>query len=189
MVRLPTARSAPSDAELVRAAREGDERAKESLWQRHSGMALGLAHRVLGGPPEDVDDVVQEAFLQAFAGLDRLDEGQAFAKWVGTIVVRAARRRIRRRQRWRRLGFGAAPIDPDGLVAPTAPPDVQAELRAIYARLHEMPADERIALVLRRVEGFTLPEIATRMELSLATVKRRLAAAEAHLAQVLEGRR
>ena len=77
-----------------------------------------------------------------------------------------------------RLGLRPTqPVDPDALVSPTAPADVSSELRALYGALSNMPAEERVALVLRRVEGMELLEIAERMSLSLATVKRRLTAA------------
>ena len=72
------------------------------------------------------------------------------------------------------------------MVAPGTPPDVAAELRALYSILEQLPAEARVALVLRRVEGLTLPEIAEQMHLSLATVKRRIQAAEALLEQRLK---
>jgi RNA polymerase sigma-70 factor (ECF subfamily) len=56
-----------------------------------------------------------------------------------------------------------------------------SELKGVYALLDRLPTEQRIALVLRRVEGMELAEIATAMKLSLATVKRRLVLAEARL--------
>ena len=64
-----------------------------------------------------------------------------------------------------------------------APPDIAAELRAVYALLESLPIEERIALVLRRVERLEIPEIAEQMSLSVSTVKRRLNAAEARLSR------
>jgi RNA polymerase sigma-70 factor (ECF subfamily) len=58
---------------------------------------------------------------------------------------------------------------------------VAAEISLIYRLFERLSADERIALVLRRVEGMALPEIAEHTGLSLATVKRRLKAAEERL--------
>jgi RNA polymerase sigma-70 factor (ECF subfamily) len=72
-------------------------------------------------------------------------------------------------------------VDVDEVVSRTAPPDVAAELRAVYALLEKLPVEERIALVLRRVERLEVPEIAKYMGLSVSTVKRRLNAAEAQL--------
>jgi DNA-directed RNA polymerase specialized sigma24 family protein len=62
---------------------------------------------------------------------------------------------------------------------------VRAELRGIYGVLNELPPEDRMALVLRRVEGMSIGEIAGQMRRSVATVKRRLGAAEAHLSRRL----
>ena len=184
---VPLRRPAPelTDADLVDQALEGSRAAQEALYRRHVGMVTGLAHRLLGG--QDVDDLVQDAFVAAFSKLDSLRDPQAFAKWVGSIVVRQARKRIRRRKLRRRFFLERSePLEADRYVSASAPPDVGAELRAIHALLDELPADVRIALVLRRVEGPTIPEIADRMERSPATVKRRLQDGEVLLSARLE---
>ena len=85
-----------------------------------------------------------------------------------------------------RLGLrSAAPHDPDLVISSSAPPDVALELRSVYETVRDLPAEERIALVLRRVEGLELTEIAETMGFSLATVKRRLASAERHFKALL----
>ena len=171
----------PTDAALVVAARAGEAWAQEALFQRHARLAFGLAHRFL--PRElDVDDLVQDAFLYAFQHLSGLENPQAFSAWLGSIVVRTAGKRLRRKRLLTRLGLARfAPIDLEAVVARTAPPDVAAELRALYAVIDRFPADERIALILRRVEGFEIPQIAVYMSISESTVKRKLRAAEARL--------
>jgi len=171
----------PTDAALVVAARAGEAWAQEALFRRHARLAFGLAHRFL--PRElEADDLVQDSFLYAFQHLNQLANAQAFSAWLGSIVVRTASKRFRRQRMLKRLGLRHfAAIDLDEVVAPSAPPDVAAELRAVYAVIDRLPAAERIALVLRRVEGFEIPQIATYMATSESTVKRKLRAAEARL--------
>lgn len=171
----------PSDATLVSAARSAESWAQEALFRRHMASALGLAQRILGRQGE-AEDVVQDAFVEAFARLDRLENPQAFAAWLRSIVLHRVGKHLRRHQLLVRLGLRTrTPIDPDVLIAPGAPADAVQELRAVYRVLERLPAEERVALVLRRVEGLELGEIANQMALSLATVKRRLGAAEARL--------
>ncbi len=171
-----------SDAQLVLAARDGAQWASEALYTRHAPMVLGLAHRLLGRADE-VDDLVQDAFVAAFENLPRLRDPQAFASWVGGITVRTARKTIRRKRLRRKFGLERHhPLDTEELVSSQAPPDVGAELRAIYAMLETLDPDVRVALVLRRVEGLKLTEIASFMGISLATTKRRLNAGETALA-------
>ena len=72
------------------------------------------------------------------------------------------------------------------MVSEDAPPEAVAELKQVASLLRRLPTDEALALVLRRVEGYRLEEIAQQLDLSLATVKRRLAAAEAHFSALQE---
>jgi RNA polymerase sigma-70 factor (ECF subfamily) len=173
----------PSDAALVTAARAGERWASEALFQRHAPMVNGLAYRLLGRDGE-VDDVVQETFVQALTKLDALKEPQAFAAWIGSIVVRTVSRLLRRRKLLSRLGLRRpeTPIDVDAIVGRAVPPDAAAELRSIYAAIDALPVNIRVPLVLRRVEGLSLEEVAERTGTSLATVKRRIAEGEERLA-------
>jgi RNA polymerase sigma-70 factor (ECF subfamily) len=168
----------PTDAALVVAARAGEAWAQEALFRRHARMALGLAHRLL---PQDneVDDLVQDCFVSALRRLASLDNPQAFAAWLGSIVVRAVSKRLRRRRLLSRLGLRVPEeIDPEAIAAPSVPGDVAVELRRVYAVVSALPAQARVALVLRRVDGLEVPEIARRMGVGLSTVKRRLKVAE-----------
>ena len=133
------------------------------------------------GSSDDADDLVQDAFVRAFSYLHRLENPQAFAAWLMSIAVHGAQKRLRRRRMLVRLGLrSTAPHDPDLVISSSAPPDVALELRSVYTTVRDLPAEERIALVLRRVEGLELTEIAETMGLSLATIKRRLSSAERH---------
>lgn len=172
----------PTDAALVVAARAGESWAQEALFVRHGKFVLGLSQRLLVHSDE-AEDLAQDAFVQAFTRLGTLKNPQAFAAWLGSIVVHTAHKRLRRRKLLTRLGMrNPQPIDPDAVVSPNAPADVAADLRRLYAVLESLSAEERIAIVLRRVEGLELTEVAERMRLSLATIKRRLSSAEQRLA-------
>ena len=176
----------PSDAALVVAARAGEAWAREALFRRYAPLVNGLALRLLGRDA-DVDDLVQDSFVQALRSLASLDAPAAFASWISSIVVRTCSKLLRRRQLLRRLGLyrGEGPVDLDAIVSRAAPPDVAAELSAIYAVLEDLPSDVRVALVLRRVEGQSLEEIAAATGASFATIKRRVAAGERRLQQAL----
>jgi RNA polymerase sigma-70 factor (ECF subfamily) len=139
---------------------------------------MGLARRLLGRD-DDVEDLVQEAYLLAFNSLHRLDDPQAFASWLAGIVVRLVRRVHRRQRLLRRLGlYSTAPTDPDLALSPSTPPEVVAELGRIYSLLHTLSTEVRLVLLLRRVEGYSLPEVAELLQCSLSTVKRRWSDAE-----------
>jgi bifunctional DNase/RNase len=86
-----------SDGDLVRLARDGDPVAFRLLVERYQAMAraraAGLSHN-----RSDVDDIVQESFLQAFVALDRLRDPDRFAGWLAGIVLNVCRSLYRREQ-------------------------------------------------------------------------------------------
>lgn len=177
VVRLP----GPPDAVLVQAAKNGEPWAKEALFRRYGRYVNGLAFRLLPSDAE-LDDLVQDSFVEALTSLDRLVDVNAFSSWLGSIVVRTAHKRIRRRRLMERLGLRRREeVDFDAFAQMTSSPESAVELRRVHTALDAMDAEERIALVLRRVEGMELSEVATQMGLSLATVKRRIASAETKL--------
>jgi len=150
-------------------------------------MVFGMAARLLGRDDEDVDDLAQESFVSALASFDRLKDAAAFPSWLAAIVVRTAYKTLRRRSIARRIGLRPreASADVDSLVSPDAPADVQLELKTIFRILDGLPTNLRVALVLRRVEGASLDEIALYMDTSPRSAKRWVDGAEAHLALAL----
>jgi RNA polymerase sigma-70 factor (ECF subfamily) len=163
------------DAALVLRARDGDRWAEEALYRRHGPRLLARVGRLLGDAAES-EDVVQDVFITAFAQLDRLREPGAFGGW----VLRAAVRRVWGISRWRavRRRFGldrgaTVFVQPNATVSP----EERTLLSEIDAVLRGLPTAERIAWSLRVIEGLTLEEVAVACECSLATAKRRIAAA------------
>ena len=144
-------------------------------------MAAATAYRLLGSDSE-LEDVVQDAFVAAFATLNKLENADAFPGWLCRIVTRTSIDTIRRRRLLARLGIlRLQPVHIETLVSSTAPPEIAAELGAVYRVLQSLPTKERVVLVLRRVEQLTIAEVAERTGWSPATVKRKQASAEARL--------
>lgn len=163
------------DAALVARAAAGDDRAFGALYRRHARYVAGVVFRLLGDESE-LDDVVQEAFVDAHAALGTLRDGASVRSFVATIAARKVARRIGKRQRQRWLA---------GLVSWMAPrsasPEIEGEAYALYQALEEVSVERRIPWTLHVVEGMTLPEVAQIAGVSLATVKRRIAEASAIL--------
>jgi RNA polymerase sigma-70 factor (ECF subfamily) len=176
----------PSDAALVVAARAGEDWAREALFRRYARMVFGLAYRLVGRD-EEIDDIVQECFVQALAHLGRLSEPQAFGAWLTAVVVRTTHKVLRRRALATRIGLRSRrePVDVDSLVARGAPADVVAELRAVYGIIEKLPTRARMALILRRVEGMSQEEVAAAMGVSVSTAKRSIVEAELFLESAL----
>ena len=93
----------PSDAELVARILEGDRWAEEALYRRHAACLGNLAARLLRDRDAALD-VVQDTFVEAFEGLERLRDPARVGGWLRQIAVHQVHRRLRRQK----LGAGWA---------------------------------------------------------------------------------
>jgi RNA polymerase sigma-70 factor (ECF subfamily) len=155
-----------------------------TLFQEHARYVATVVLRVLGRDQE-VDDVVQEVFLTAMTGLSAVRSPEAVRGWLKTIAVRKAFRYLRRRRLRVLLGFDRESPCYEHLAAPGCSPEESALLARVYRELDRLPAAERLAWTLRYVEGEQVEALAGLCGCSLATAKRRIAAAQAKLGRTL----
>jgi RNA polymerase sigma-70 factor (ECF subfamily) len=165
------------DARLVQAARGGDRAALHKLYTRHGAYIAGMCARLLRCRDE-AQEVTQDTFVRAFSQLDQLRDGDAFRPWLAQIAVRLARRHLRRQRFLRFFGVrGEEDASLDAL-SDGAPAEARAELRQLDEALLRLPSEQRIAWMLRHVEGEPLEQVAAACGCSLATVKRWIDAAD-----------
>lgn len=150
----------------------------EELFQRYYPYVAAVALRVTGDV-DLADDIAQDVFVQACRKLHTLREPEAVRGWLASIAVRRAQQLLRRRSLLRWVGLEDAP-DRDA-VAPDASPEQRAQLAQVFETLERVPVRERIAWSLRHLQGETLTEVARLAGCSLATAKRRIAAADKKL--------
>lgn len=186
MIRFVARAPAVTDGDelaLVADAAVGDETARGALFRRHAPRLLVLLQRLLSST-SDAEDALQDTFLIAFHDLPQLREQRAFGGWLRQIAVHQAQRRFRRRRLLRALGLdrGTADATLERLADRAVSPEVRAELAQIDAVLARMPARERMAWVLRHVEGYELTEVAESCGCSLASAKRWIAAVQSQVA-------
>lgn len=173
MVSLPSAHSA--DAELVAHLQAEKPAAYAELFDRFAGMVRGALLRTLGSEV-DLEDLTQDTFLVVVKRCHTLRDPGALRSFVYSVAVRTARNELRRRAFRRWIPLTSVP-EPELAVRHDDGTATEA-LQCIYALLDRLAADQRIAFVLRRVEGHELAEAARLTGCSLATFKRRLARAE-----------
>lgn len=170
----PESAPEPSSGAPVRAP--GDLDGAFRLYGRYVGY---IALRILGRPDE-VEDLVQEVFLDAHQGIGTLRDPGALKGFLATLTVRKASRALKRRKVRRFFGFDEG-FDYTQIADRRASPDERALVGEVYRMLDELPAEQRAAWVLRYVEGEKVERVAEMCGCSLATVKRRIAAAQATL--------
>ena len=164
------------EEELLLALRERHPGAVAVFYDRHAAHVQRALRSALG-PDADLPDLLQEVFLRALDGIAELEDLSRVRSWLATIAVFSARAQIRRRARRNWLGI-FAPQRTSPTQAEPASVEALSALRQTYAVLDELPLNERMAFVLRFVNGMTLPEAAEACRVSLATFKRRLGRAE-----------
>jgi RNA polymerase sigma-70 factor (ECF subfamily) len=160
------------DEYLAAAARAGDRDAWQRLVERWQPRLLRHAWR-LGGDPELARDRVQEAWLEIFRGLRRLDDVAAFPAWAFRIVTRRCQRAYRRAGR--DPLDGAGPPEEAEMPAPEHQGgEHAAEVALVLAAMHELPPPQRAALALFHLEHLGVAEIAVALDIPPGTVKTRL---------------
>ena len=172
----------PTDGELVRRAREGDEIAFGRLVERYQRPAYAVALSVTGRH-EDAEDAAQESFLVA---LDRLDECRSpdrFGGWLMTIVRNRSKNLIRRES------LRETDQVPPGARSRAPTPDRVTEVRELRSLLErvlaELPEVQRQIVLLHDLEGWKHREIAERLDLPSGTVRSHLHFARKALRQAL----
>ena len=192
----PTTLERPSlpalaDDEVVRRVRAGEPALFEILMRRYNQRLYRVARAILRDDAE-AEDVMQQAYVNAFTHLDQFAERAKFSTWLTRIATYEALARLRRRRRLREVDAMEERGDPlDSFAAPGPDPERQAfvgELRrALEAALATLPETYRCVFVLRDVEGLSTTEAADCLEVSEDVVKTRLHRARALLREELWG--
>jgi RNA polymerase sigma-70 factor (ECF subfamily) len=176
---LPSVRD---NTALLEGLRAGEPWAKAALFERYAPHVQRLLRKILGPQPSlELPDLIHDVFVRALASIDQLREAGAMLAWMQAITTRMAYRALQaqRARRWLRFW---EPIELVEVSSPRVDAEVLDAYRRTYAVLERMPTDERIVFALRHIDGMELSPIAVACEVSLATVKRRLARAEQRFA-------
>jgi RNA polymerase sigma-70 factor (ECF subfamily) len=163
-----------TDAELVALAREGDTDAFDQLVVRHQAAAFRAALAALGNR-EDAEEVTQDAFVRAWAGLQRFRGDAAFRTWLLTIVWNRALSRRRSVARWWKR---AAPLDEAQQMAAERQETSDGELRRhTIAAIQALTPKLRQTLLLAHSGEHDYETIGAMLKVPVGTVKWRVAEA------------
>jgi RNA polymerase sigma-70 factor (ECF subfamily) len=167
------------EAGLVRAARSGSREAFEELVRRHQSRVFALLRRSV--PPDEVEDLAQEAFLRAFRRIDRFRGEARFGTWLNQIVVHLTIDRARQRHRRPpHVGLREVSGEPgDAVPADPAPDPAEASARRgragrLEQAIAELSEADRIALLLHDQDGMTADEVGKILAISAGALRVRL---------------
>jgi RNA polymerase sigma-70 factor (ECF subfamily) len=170
-----------TDQELVRRVQKGDRRAFDLLFSRYQHKIHGLVSRYVR-TRDEVDDVVQEAFIKAYRALPRFRGDSAFYTWLYRISINTAKNYL--------VARGRRPPDVDVDVADAEHFEGSEPLRdsenpenslardelenAINQAISRLPDDLRSAVTLREFDGLSYEQIAEIMDCPVGTVRSRI---------------
>jgi RNA polymerase sigma-70 factor (ECF subfamily) len=150
----------------------GQDAGARDLFRRYRGRVHGALYRILGSNA-DMEDLLQETFIQVFASLKSWRAEASLATWIDRIAVRVAYRAIargRQRREWMVDG------DADLAIAATGPAEVMARegVRRLYAALDRLPPASRVAFALHEIDGRPMAEVAEVTSASVTATKLRV---------------
>jgi len=182
------------DRELVRLAKSGDKEAFELLVRRHQSRVFAVAGGILRNK-EDVEDVAQQVFVKAYFSLKRFDQRAAFSTWLHKITVNECWDVLRKRK-VRPLLYESDLSEEqaheyNGFSEKATVPDVSDRLEArerVEKLLVDLDERDRLMLILKEVQGFSVEEIAEILEINGNTVKVRLFRARRRITEKMKRR-
>jgi RNA polymerase sigma-70 factor, ECF subfamily len=191
MSRIPDTEPSSDTLELasvVRRTLSGDSAAFEQIILRYERRVVTLAMKLLG-TPEDAQDAAQEAFLRAYRYLHRLDLEKPIEPWLMRITVNVCRNMGRKRQR--RLNTFSESETADAAVAgkscnPYSEVVEEQERRMLWRALNSLPEKERIAVILRDIEGHSTAEVAAILDSSESTVRSQVSRARVRMKDAID---
>jgi RNA polymerase sigma-70 factor, ECF subfamily len=173
-----------------------DEIDFDAAAQEHRSFLLQIAVASTRNA-SDAEDVVQEALMRAYRGIKRFRGDCPLRIWLSRIVVRVAinhhRSMARRLKRWVFFGDLQTSYE-DGSVQEFDPPDPaglfdREAMLDIRKHVNRLPDDFRMPLVMLAVDGLTIPEIASILEIPEGTVKSRIFYGRKRLKETLQSKR
>jgi RNA polymerase sigma-70 factor (ECF subfamily) len=181
---VPADRPSDRDGErlLIERVLAGDRLAGRSLYDAHVARVHRTSYR-LTGDEMLAQECTQEAFIRAFARLDRFRGDAALGTWLTRIAVTVSLNAIRRRKRRSDREFG---LDEAAELHAAEPAGLDVDLRERVARaIDSLPEIYRTTVVLHDVEGYTHAEIASQLGVPEGTCKTRLFVARRKLREML----
>ncbi len=167
--RAAEARAYPDQA-LAERARQGDAAAIGELLEKHGRRVHGRLYRLLGASAE-LDDLVQQTFVEAIRSLAGFRGDSSFATWLDRITCRVAYRSVPQR---RSVSLESVPDPVDETLDPHEKLRARETCFRLSRLLDRLTPKKRTAFVLHAVEGKPTREVAELVGANLATVKSRI---------------
>ena len=181
------------ESHLIHRSQKGDLAAFNELVECYQRQVYNLCLRLLTSA-QAAEDATQEAFIAAYRRIDSFRGGN-FRAWLLRIAANASYDELRRQRRRPVASLEAAMAVQGATQAPSSAAGPEDEALRLELNVHlqsglaTLPADQRLAVILRDVQGLSYEELALVMRCSVGTVKSRIARGRARMREYLVARR
>jgi RNA polymerase sigma-70 factor (ECF subfamily) len=185
-----TAKTSPSDEELIARFQNGDVYAYEQLVRRYKEPLLNFVYRFIGDLVE-AEDIVQDTFYRVYKNKHYYKEVAKFSTWIYTIASNLAKTELRRRRRRRFFSINKETQNEKETELPDLNRDPEVEANTILTEkiiqkaIGNLPQKFRQVIILRDIQGFSYEEISSIIKVPLGTVKSRVNRARLRLQEDL----
>lgn len=163
----------PETDALVERCQRGERDALAQFYRAYRSDVARNLYRVLGPNRDDVEDVVQEVFIEVFRSIARFRGDSKISTWLYRVCVNVALQRLRKRKRLAEVSSDCGPESTDEHT-PQRALEAQERLRAVYRILDTLSPKKRVVFVLHEIEGREPKEIAGIVGAPVLTVRTRL---------------
>jgi RNA polymerase sigma-70 factor (ECF subfamily) len=158
---------------LLERCQQGEREALGEFYRLHRPEVVRNLHRVLGPGRGDLEDVLQDVFIEAFRSISRFRGDAKLSTWLYRVCVNVALQRLRKRKRLAEVSDESVP-ESTGNETPERSLDAHRRLRAVYQILDRLSPKKRIVFILHEIEGREPKEIAEIVGAPVLTVRTRL---------------
>jgi RNA polymerase sigma-70 factor (ECF subfamily) len=162
--------------DLVARCQQGDKDALGELYRLYRAEVARNLHRMLGPGRIDLEDVLQEVFIEVFRSISRFRGDSKVSTWLYRVCVNVALQRLRKRKRRAEVSAEISVVETplDGGETPERALDNRRRLDAVYGILDELSPKKRVVFILHEIEGREPKEIAGIVGAPVLTVRTRL---------------
>mgnify|MGYP000194944464 FL=1 len=176
---------------LIQKAQKGDTNAFGTLVASYEKFIFNVACKMFSNS-EDASDIAQEALIKAYKNIDKFDFNSSFSTWLYRITVNACIDEMRRRKGRESISIDAEDEE-SGLAVQIEDTSLGAEERVIQnetvsevrAAIDKLSEEHKTVIILRDLQDMTYEQVAQTLDLSIGTVKSRLARARKSLKDII----
>ena len=186
---------AKTDAQLVKATVAGDPQAFEEIVERYQRLVFNIIYHYMGRRNE-VEDLAQEVFLKAFRALETFDATRPLKSWIGRITANTCLDEIRKAPKRKVWSFADLGGDEESKIeyfyerfgqhSSLTEKDVEDLFELLEKLMERLNRKDKMAFVLRELEGLSYPEIAKALQSSELAVRLRVSRSKKRLQKDLE---